>query len=402
MAEPSRQRRKTLTTKMVASLPRKRKRYFHPDPEMPSHGVRVLPDGPSSFYVVCRDAFKKQRWVRIGGTAEMTVEESRERSRAVLKRLKAGLAPFEAPKVQPDTVADVVDGWLRRHVEKNKLRTGDELRRVLERYVLPYWRDRVFVDIRRSDVAALLDAVEDAHGHWTADAVLAVLGALMSWHSTRDDDYTPPLVKKMRRTPPQARKRSRILSDDELRAVWRAAEQAGVFGAFLRLLLLTGQRREKVATMRWDDLVGDVWTIRTATREKGNAGSLKLPPLAMAVLAERPRIAGNPYVFAGRTVGPLGGFAERHAVFRASCGVDRWTLHDCRRSARSLMSRAGVISEHAERVLGHVIRGVEGVYDRHAYTTEKANALAKLAALIEDITDGDRPSNVLKLKKADA
>jgi integrase len=184
--------------------------------------------------------------------------------------------------------------------------------------------------------------------------------------------------------------------------VWRAAEQAGVFGAFLRLLLLTGQRREKVATMRWDDLVGDVWTIRTATREKGNAGSLKLPPLAMAVLAERPRIAGNPYVFAGRTVGPLGGFAERHAVFRASCGVDRWTLHDCRRSARSLMSRAGVISEHAERVLGHVIRGVEGVYDRHAYTTEKANALAKLAALIEDITDGDRPSNVLKLKKADA
>ncbi|HEX2353360.1 MAG TPA: integrase arm-type DNA-binding domain-containing protein, partial [Xanthobacteraceae bacterium] len=93
MTEPTsarRQRRKVLTDKMVQSLPRRRARYFHPDPEMPGHGVRVLPQGPSSYYVIARDAFRKQRWVKIGSTAELSIADSRERARAVLKRLLAG------------------------------------------------------------------------------------------------------------------------------------------------------------------------------------------------------------------------------------------------------------------------------------------------------------------------
>ena len=180
-----RQRRKTLTDKMVVALPRERKRYFHPDPELPGHGVRVLPDGPSSFYVIARDAFHKQRWVRLGNTAELTIADSREQARAVIKRLKAGLTPFEAPPVQPDTVADVCTGWLKRHVEAKGLRTGYELRRVLQRYVLPHWRDRPFTEIRRSDVAALLDHIEDHHSAWVADEVLAVLGSVASWFASR-------------------------------------------------------------------------------------------------------------------------------------------------------------------------------------------------------------------------
>ena len=129
--------------------------------------------------------------------------------------------------MQPDSFAAVAENWLKRHVEAKGLRSGDELQRVLEKYVLPHWRDRPFADIRRSDVAALLDAIEDEHGHWTADSVLSVLRALSSWYASRNDGYTPPFVKGMRRTPPQARKRARILSDDELRTVWRAAEAAG-------------------------------------------------------------------------------------------------------------------------------------------------------------------------------
>ena len=131
---------------------------------------------------------------------------------------RQGQPAFEAPPVQPDTVADVCAGWLKRHVEAKGLRTGDELERQLERYVLPRWRDRPFTAIRRSDVAALLDAVEDKHGPWVADQVLAVLGSVSSWYATRHDDYVPPFVKGMRRVPAQARKRSRTLSDAELRA----------------------------------------------------------------------------------------------------------------------------------------------------------------------------------------
>lgn len=396
-----RQRRKTLTDRMVAALPRKRKRYFHPDPELPSHGVRVLPDGPSSFYVIARDAFHKQRWVRIGSTAEHTIGEAREIARNVIKRLRAGQPPFEPPPVQPDTVADVVQTWLKRHVKAKGLRTGDELQRVLEKCVLPHWRDRPFMDIRRSDVARLLDAIEDAHGHWVADSVLSVLRSLASWYASRNDDYVPPLVKNMRRTPPQARKRSRMLSDDELRAVWRAAETAGTFGAFVMLLLLTGQRREKVTTMKWSDIAEDgTWTIATAKREKGNAAVLRLPRAAMKIIAAQPRL--NPFVFAGRGDGPISGFSWRHAKLKALCGVDGWTPHDCRRTARSLMARAGVSSEHAERVLGHAIGGVEGVYDVHRYDAEKADALERLARLITQIVDGEGGKNIVSWRAAAA
>jgi hypothetical protein len=88
----------------------------------------------------------------------------------------------------------------------------------------------MYCEIRRSDVAALLDAVEDKHGAWVADEVLAVLGSVSSWFASRNDNYAPPFVKGMRRVPAQARKRSRILNDGELKRVWKAAEQAGSFG----------------------------------------------------------------------------------------------------------------------------------------------------------------------------
>jgi integrase len=328
----------------------------------------------------------------------LTIDAARDKAREAIKRIKEGLPAFEPPPVQPDSVADVCAGWLTRHVEAKGLRTGGELKRVLEKYVLPVWHDRAFATIRRSDVAALLDAVEDAHGPWVADEVLAVLGSVSSWFASRNDDYVPPFVKGMRRVPAQARKRSRILSDTELRAVWRAAEQAGTFGALIQLLLTTAQRREKVVTMKWSDLDGDVWTIASEPREKGNPGTLKLPPLAMKVLGRLPRMAGNPYVFHGRSDGPLAGFSHRHARFLKASGTSGWTLHDARRSARSLMARAGVISEHAERVLGHVIAGVEGVYNQHAYAPEKAAALAKLARLITQVVDGEGGKNVVPLR----
>jgi integrase len=391
MTEPQRrQRRKTLTDKMVAALPRKRKRYFFPDCEMPGHGVRVLPDGPPSFYVIARDAFHKQRWVRLGSTAELTIEDSREQARAVLKRLKAGLTPFEAPPVRPDTVADVVATWVRRHVKARNLRTGDELQRVIERHVLPVWRDRAFTDIKRSDIARLLDSVEDAHGAWVADSVLAVLRSVAAWYATRHDDYTPPFVKNMRRVAAHARKRNRILADDELRAVWLAAETNGVFGAFVRVLLLTAQRREKAATLKWSDLDGDVWTIASSPREKQHAGVLQLPPLAMAIIKAQPHFVGSPYVFSGSHNGAIDGFSTRHAALLKASGTSGWTLHDLRRTARSLMSRAGVTSEHAERVLGHALVGVEGVYNVHDFAAEKAAALKRLARLITQIVDGGK------------
>jgi integrase len=407
MTEPvRRQRRPQLTDKQVAELPKRPhsksepKPYFFPDPQLPKHGVRVRPNGPSTYTVITRDPYKKQRWIKIGSAAGMKIEEAREIARAVIRRVEQGLDPFEPPPVRPDTVADVCAGWLVRHVEARGLRTGNEMQRILERYVLPGWRDRPFADIRRSDIARLLDIVEDAHGRWVADSVLSVLRSVSSWFAARNDSYVPPFVKNMKRVPAHARKRSRMLDDNELKRLWRTAEasEGGTFGAFIRVLLLSAQRREKVATMRWADLDGRVWRIPSEAREKGNAEVLRLPPQAMAIITAQPRIAGSAYVFTGRGGVPISGFSRRKAEFDKRCDVKGYSLHDLRRCARSLLSRASVQPHIAERVLGHTIGGIEGIYDRHLFTDEKANALERLANLIESIVS-DTPSgtNVLPM-----
>ena len=200
-------------------------------------------------------------------------------------------------------------------------------------------------------------------------------------------------------TNPKAQARARILTDDEIRAIWKAAEGNGTFGGIVRLALLSAQRRTKVVNMRWADVsVDGVWTVPKEPREKDTIGAVLLPKMALGIVLAQPRLGKNPFVFAGRGPGPFNGFSKSKERFDAKCGVSDWTLHDLRRTARSLMARAGVSSEHSERVMGHSIQGVEGVYDRHRYDDEKAIALAKLATLIQRIVAG--PSdNVVTLRE---
>jgi len=313
-----RPRRKILTDKMVAALPRRSTPYFHADPELPKHGVRVRPYGPASYTVITRDPFQKQRWVKVGSVAEMTITEARDISRTVIRRVEAGLAPFEAPPPQPESVAAVARNWLARHVDKNRLRTAAELHRHVDKYILPHWAERAFVEIKRRDIAELLDHIEDAHGPAMADAVLSTLRSIATWVQSRDDGYTPPFTKGMRRVPAHARKRARILDDAELRAVWLAAADAGTYGHLIRLLLLTAQRREKLLSMRWSDIDAEgIWTIPTAPREKGTPGSLRLPAQVLAIIQTLPRFVGNDYLFAGMR--PSASFTSASAGSMEDC-----------------------------------------------------------------------------------
>jgi integrase len=385
-----RPRRRVLTDKMVPELPRKARPYFHPDPEMAKHGVRVQPNGPPhGYYVVARDPFGKQVWKKTGDTgAALCIAEAREIARQVIRRIEQGRPAFEPPAPKSDSVATVLAEWLKRHVDKNGLRTAPELRRVVRAYILPHWGDRPFVGILRSEIAKLLDYVEDNNGAHQADAVLSVLRMAGGWYRNREDDYVSPFTGIKRRVAKPNRKRSRTLNDAEIRAVWLAADKAGPFGGLVLLLLLTAQRLEKVRTLRWSDVSPDgVWTIATAPREKGNAGSLKLPDRALKIIEAQPRLVSNHFVFAGNNGGAKAFDHRAKIAFDQLCGVTSWRLHDLRRTARSLMSRAGVLNDHAELVLGHARPGVEGTYDLHKYHNEKASALAELAALIEHIVN---------------
>jgi integrase len=216
--------------------------------------------------------------------------------------------------------------------------------------------------------------------------VFAHVRAAFHWHELRCEQFRNPVIRGLWRG--SLSTRARVLDDDELRAVWKAAESAGTYGAFIRLALLTGQRREKLLTMKWADISPDgTWTVPTEEREKGNIDEVVLPKVAFDVIAAQPRKANNPYVLAGRISGPIRGLGKFKREFEVKLPVmPQWQVHDLRRTARSLMSRAGVDRDIAERVLGHLVgTAVERIYDRHEYADAKADALVRLASLIDRI-----------------
>jgi integrase len=373
-----------LADKQVAGLPRKEKRYTLPDPEQPGHYLRVparTSRAAVAFTAVARDPGGKQIWTTVGTAGAISIDQARELARGAIRRIKAGKPTSEPGK---PTVSAIAEEWLERYVRGNKLRTAREKGRIISRYIVPRIGDRVFADVRRKDIAELLDRIEDESGKPMADGVLKTFRTISRWVQQRDESYSPPLTTGMSRVPKGEGRRKRILADDEIRAIWNAR---GQYGDFVRLALLTGQRREKLITLRWDDVKDGIWLIRTELREKGNPGKLKLPPTAVAIIEAQPRFVENPYVFAGSGGGPSAAFGSGRykAQFDALCGVTDWRVHDLRRTARSLMARAGVQTEIAERVLGHTQGELIQIYDRHHYQDEMADALTKLADLIKQI-----------------
>ena len=387
---------RTLTDKTIETLKPKPTRYAVPDPKLAGHYVRINPTGTKMFVAVMRDPNGKQIWHTIGNTQLHSIEEARDLARAAMKAIKGG-----QDRRGPKSVQTVAGEWFGRHVVAKRLITEREIKRILDNNIVPAWGGRDFESIRRGHIVELLDQIEDNNGPSAADATLKVVRSICNWYATRHENYNSPIVRGMQRVNQKERERSRILSDDEIRSVWKAAEGNGTFGAIVRLLLLTAQRRTTVAAMKWEHINGDTWSIPNDNRRlKGTGGDLVLPEMALDIIKAQPRFASSPYVLSGRFDGThFGNFGHGKSNFDAKLPpMPEWNLHDLRRTARSLMSRAGVLPHNAERVLGHVQGGVAGIYDRHAYKEEKGQALKMLAGLIENILQGDSDTKVRRLR----
>jgi integrase len=196
-------------------------------------------------------------------------------------------------------------------------------------------------------------------------------------------------------------KRERVLCDDELAALWRATASAGPFRGIVRLLILTGQRREEVAGMTWAELSGDfsTWTIPASRAKNGATHLVPLSAPAQDLLREAPRF--GELVFPGLR-GPFNGWSKAKAALDAKSGVTNWRLHDLRRTMATGLQRLGVRLEVTEQVLNHVSgsrAGIVGVYQRHDFVLEKRAALEAWGEHVEAIVEGRTlDGNVISLR----
>jgi integrase len=351
-----------------------------------------------------------RRFVKLGTHGNITPEQARALAKEHAGEAAAGKDPAsrrrEARAAAAHTLDALLDDFLARHVRKQEkaLRSADEIERIFRATVRPALGRRSIYDLRRRDIAALLDKAEDESGPAAADKALAYLRRCFRWHAARDDRFVPPIVPGMARTKPRERARDRVLDDQELRDLDKALDALqprtdvpACYPPFVRALLFSAQRRTEVARMRWEEVTGDTWVIPGARYKTGRDVAVPLTETVRQLLGP-PRSQG--FVFSsdgGRR--SFSGYSKakvaldaRIAELRKKDGrspMPRWTHHDLRRSARSLMSRASVPADIAERVLGHVIPGVRGVYDRYEYLNEKHDALERLAGLINRILHPD-------------
>lgn len=370
--------------------------YWHTRRE--GFGLMITSGGARSFVVQYRAGGKSRRMTIDG---KLSLEAAERRARVLQGKVAHGGDPLTEQRrqraAQTNSLRTIAEEYFNR--EGKKLRSIDEIRAIFRRYIFSRLGARPIDSIKRSEIVRLLDHVEDNHGATAAQHALAALRRLLNWHASRDDDFLSPVVRGMARVKPAETARSRILTDDELRAVWKAArEGTGAFPALIKFLLLTAARRCEAADMRWSEIKEADWTL-PAARNKTKVELVRpLSEAAQAALADLPRISECEFVFTTGGKRPISGFSKFKAAFDKACGVTDWTLHDLRRTARSLMSGAGVNPDIAERCLGHVIPGVRGVYDRHQSHREMAQAYEALAAQIERIINPQQ--NVVSLRAA--
>jgi integrase len=371
----------------------------------PGKARREISDGGSGLFLVVQPSGHKSYAVRFRADGKprkytlapgLTLHEAREQAAASIKEAQRGNDPTKIKKAAKQArvlaAANTFEATAQLYLSSDrvkKLRTCAQYRDMLERLAFSLIGDKPIADIRRSQITALLDHVEHSHGPVMADRLLSVVSCVLKFHAKRSDDYVLPLVPGMNRTSTKERARDRILTDDEIRRVWSTGN------SYVRFLLLTGCRRTEAAGMRRTEIDGNSWTL-PASRNKGAVDLVRpLSKAAMAVLQAQPR--HSDFVFSNSDDRPFQSYTRLKAQVDAASGVTGWRLHDLRRTARSLLSRAGINSDVAEMILGHTLRGVRGTYDRHHYHSEKAHALEALAHQIELIVNPPK-DNVRRLR----
>lgn len=355
------------------------------DETLPGFGLRVRAGGKQTWIAQYRLG-SKQRRVTLGTVETLNADEARIRARGALAKVHLGIDPqvekAEARAQAAITLGRVIDDYLARHAAKRlKPSTFGEV----ERYLRRHWAALLELPVRnvtRGHVAAQLARISRDSGGYAANRARAALSAFYAWAIAEGLTDANPVVGT--RKPVDEVTRDRVLTEDELATIWRHAG-GGDYGAIVRLLILTGQRREEVAAMTWDelDLEGATWRIDGDRTKNSRTHEVPLAPQAVTMLNALEKRQGRALVFGSRA-GPFSGWSKAKASHDTRMSAARgdalppWRLHDVRRTVATRLADIGVQPHVIEAVLNHVSghkAGVAGVYNRSTYSAEKRAAL---------------------------
>jgi integrase len=347
-------------------------------------GVKVTPKWRKVFIVLYRTggAGSRLRKYTIGPYGRVTLHQA---GIAALKifaartegRDPAGEKQQARRRLVADRVEDLVELFITEHVSKT--RSAREISRLLHREIIPSWGTRSIHELDRRQVIDLVTEVNARGTPVAANKLLKVVKIFFGWCVRRAILDLSPAQGVV--APSREKARDRVLDDKELARVMQAAGRiGGPYAGIVELLTLTGQRREEVAQLTWDeiDLAGRTWTLPAVRAKNGKPHIVHLSKPAIAVLMRMPRL--GQFVFSLSGAKPFASFSAAKRDLDKFSGVSNWWLHDLRRTCVSGMARLGVAPHVADKVLNHqtgMISGVAAVYQRHEFLAERQVALER-------------------------
>lgn len=371
-----------LAIRKITPDPKRRTEIW--DARLPGFGLRVFPSGVKSFVLVYRHLGRPRR-MTLGRYPVTGLAEARAKALDALKLIDAGTDPqADAESTgHPEryTFEQAVRSFVKLHCERhNRPVTARDTERILNNYFVSRWARRDIRELTKTDILKVLDDIVEEGLPSAANHALAAIRKFFNWCVERGMlDASPCLgIKK----PAANNTRDRVLDIGEMTAVWKAAELVGYpFGPIVKLLILTGQRRNEVANMQWSqlDFAAKTWTLPAELTKNGRQHVLPLTPQTVTLLRALPHFTSD-YVFPARGENPaFAHFSRGKVKLDALSGVKDWTLHDLRRSAATHLAKLSVAPHVIERILNHVsgtFGGVAGVYNRFQYLDEMRKALA--------------------------
>jgi integrase len=378
------------------------------DELLPSFGVRVSYGGRRTFGVLVRISGQLRR-ITVGVYPAVTLADAREKARKIIADAAAGIGPEteteqrrheQALRLNDRTFAKVAADFMTDYVSKKQLRTADELKRMLNRDLLPVWGELPIADIRRSHVKELLRE-KSRVAPIAANRLASLISKLFSWALREDIIEASPAVGIERNAETQ---RERSLTEAEICALWPALGRIGYpFGHALKFLLITGQRRGEVSNLKWSDLDGNTWKLPGTSAKSGKGHLVPLSTLALETLAACPKIGERVFV-ARKGAGPINGWEdgkERAESFLAS-PIAPWRIHDLRRTAATQMRSIGIDRLVVSKILNHAEGGITRIYDRYSADQEKTVAMERWSNRLREIIAGDAGGNVVPMQKLPA